>query len=131
MAGTDTPLMLAQRFGATLLTPVFVVDTDGTLFYYNKAAEEVLGRKFDETGSMPASTWSRLFLPTDEAGMPLLPEALPLMVALNENRPDFGTLFIRGIDNVNRSISVAALPITDKNSKLLGAVALFWENKSG
>ena len=128
MTENDSPLIHAQKFGATLTTPVFVVDRDGTLLYYNQAAEHVLGRKFDETGSMPASTWSRLFLPTDEAGMPLMPEALPLMVALNENHPACGTLWIRGIDNVQRCISVAAFPITDERPKLIGAVAFFWED---
>jgi PAS domain-containing protein len=130
MAEHDSPLIHAQKFGATLTTPVFVVDRDGTLLYYNKAAEHVLGRTFDETGSMAASTWSRLFLPTDEAGMPLMPETLPLMVALNESHPAYGTLWIRGIDNVQRCISVAAFPITDERPKLIGAVAFFWENST-
>ncbi len=128
MVENESPLMLAQKFGATLMTPVFVVDRDGTLLYYNKAAEQVLGRQFDETGSMPASTWSRLFLPTDEAGTPLMPETLPLMIALSENRPAHGTLWIQGIDNVRRSIAVSAFPITDERPKLIGAVAFFWEN---
>ena len=129
MAENDTPLILAQKFGATLMTPVFVIDRDGTMLYYNHAAEEVLGRKFDETGSMPASTWARLFLPTDEAGTPLMPETLPLMIALNENHPAHGTLWIQGIDNVRRSIAVSAFPITDARPKLIGAVAFFWEKK--
>jgi PAS domain-containing protein len=88
MAEHDSPLIHAQKFGATLTTPVFVVDRDGTLLYYNKAAEHVLGRTFDETGSMPASTWSRLFLPTDEAGMPLMPD---LLCRNDYDRPDFIT----------------------------------------
>jgi PAS domain-containing protein len=125
----DSPLVVAQKFAAMLTIPVFVVDRDGTLLFHNKAAGEVLGRSFDETGSMPASTWSRLFLPTDEQGTPLLPEDLPLMMTINENRAAHGTLWIEGIDNVRREISVASFPVTNQAGKLIGAVAVFWELK--
>ncbi len=127
MADTDSPLVHAQKFGETLTTPVFVVDPEGTLLYYNEPAGKVLGRKFDETGSMPASTWSRLFLPTDESGVPLLPEQLPLIIALQERQPAYGIIWVRGIDNVQREIAVSAFPITDENREVVGAVAFFWQ----
>ena len=127
MADTDSPLMHAQKFGETLTTPVFVVDPEGTLLYYNEPAGKVLGRKFDETGSMPASTWSRLFLPTDESGVPLLPEQLPLVIALQEHQPAYGRIWVRGIDNVQRAIAISAFPITDEKREVVGAVAFFWE----
>jgi len=131
MADIDSPLMHAQKFGETMTTPVFIVDPEGTLLFYNEPAGKVLGRKFDETGSMPASTWTRLFLPTDESGVPLLPETLPLMIALEENRPAYGKLWVRGIDNVQRAIAVSAFPITDEKPEVLGAVAFFWEVEKG
>lgn len=110
-----------------MTTPVFVVDPEGTLLFYNEPAGKVLGRTFDDTGSMPASTWSRLFLPTDESGVPLLPEELPLIIALQENRPAYGRIWVRGIDNVQRAIAISALPITGAKKEVLGAVAFFWE----
>lgn len=128
----ESPLTLAEKFAATLAVPVFVVDRDGTLLFYNKPAEHVLGRTFDETGSMPASTWARLFLPTDKNGVPLLPEDLPLMITLSEKRPAYGPLWISGIDNVRRAIAVASFPIMNQASnKMMGAVAVFWEQKEG
>jgi PAS domain-containing protein len=127
----DSPLTLARKFAASLTVPVFVVDRDGALLFYNKPAGEVLGRSFDETGSMPASTWSRLFLPTDEQGSPLLPEALPLMITITEKRAAHSTFWIEGIDNVRREISVASFPVTNETGKLIGAVAVFWELNGG
>jgi PAS domain-containing protein len=131
MPDIDPTLLHAQKFGETLTTPVFVVDPEGTLLFYNEPAGVVLGRKFDETGSMPASTWSRLFLPTDESGVPLLPEQLPLIIALQEHRPAYGRIWVRGIDNVQRAIAISAFPITNEKQDVVGAVAFFWEVEKG
>ena len=31
--------------------PIFLVDTEGNLLYYNEPAEAILGRRFSETGA--------------------------------------------------------------------------------
>jgi PAS domain-containing protein len=129
MTDTALPLVLARQFAETLTTSVFVVDRQGNLLYYNESAGRVLGRNFDETGSLPASSWTRLFLPTDESGVPLLPDMLPLMITLEEWRPAHGSFWIRGIDNISRLIEVASFPITDGTGSHLGAIAVFWETK--
>jgi PAS domain-containing protein len=49
---------------------LFVVDTNGTLLFYNEPAEAILGRRFDETGEMPESEWRRIFVAMDEQGVP-------------------------------------------------------------
>lgn len=125
------PITLAQEFASSMNTPVFIVDPEGNLLFYNEGAEKVLGRRFDQTGMMPASTWTRIFYPTDESGRPLLPEGLPLVTALSEHRPEFRTFWIQGIDNVRRLIGVAAVPITAADQRVVGAMALFWEVEKG
>ena len=40
-------------------------DPDGSLLFYNDAAEGLLGHRFDETGELLARQWSTMFLPTD------------------------------------------------------------------
>jgi len=127
MPSGEETLDLARRFGETLNVPVFLVDTEGNLLFYNQAAGVVLGRTFEDTGPMTASVWSRIFVPTDEAGSPLLPESLPLMIALTENRPSAGSLWIQGIDNILRHIKVAAFPLLSSEGQNLGAMAVFWE----
>jgi hypothetical protein len=118
----------ARRFAEVLEIPAFLVDTDGVLLFYNPPAAEILGRSYEETGPMAASVWGRLFIPTDESGIPQDPESLPLMVALTEKKPATGTLWIKGIDNATRHITVAAIPILGKENRLFGAIALFWES---
>jgi PAS domain-containing protein len=123
----DIEIILARHLASYLAMPIFMVDPEGNLIYYNEPAEAVLGQRFDETGAMPASEWATLFAPTDEEGTPLMPEDLPLVIALLEHRPAHRTFWIQGLDNTPRHIEVVALPIVGQAQRYLGAMAIFWE----
>ena len=120
-------LILARQFAGYVDVPMFLVDPDGTLLFYNEPAEVILGRRFDETGAMPASEWASKFEPVGDDGRPLPAEELPLMIALSRRRPAFRRFEIRGLDGVLRRLEVAAIPITGLKGEFLGAAALFWE----
>jgi PAS domain-containing protein len=125
-----TDLNLIQRtkdFANALAVPVFIVDRAGTLIFYNAPAENILGKRYSETGELQASAWTRLFIPTDEQGNPLLPEDLPLVRTLNEQRPAGLRFWIRGLDNELRHIEVTSFPLTTESGVFLGAAAMFWE----
>jgi PAS domain-containing protein len=47
-------LILTRQLASQLAMPVFLVDEAGALGSCNEAAEEILGRRFDETGAMTA-----------------------------------------------------------------------------
>ena len=123
-------IILARQFAGSLALPVFIVDPEGSLVFYNEPAEAILGLRFEETGEIAASEWSRVFVPTDEDGSPLTPETLPLVVAVNEQRPTLRRMWINGLDNVRRHIEVFAFPLTGIAKRHLGAVAVFWEVKN-
>ena len=129
MTSQHSSIEAARQFARILTVPVFLVDPDGDLLFYNSEAGRVLGRSFDETGPMAASVWGRIFIPSDENGNPLVPEALPLMVALAGKKPAAGSLWIKGIDNTARHITVTAFPIIGDQNESLGAMAVFWESK--
>lgn len=124
---TNDHLKHAERFAMGLTTPVFIIDPDGNVLYYNEAAGNILGRNFADTGQISASAWTRIFLPTDESENPLLPDSLPLMIALQDLKPNYGTMWIRGFDNVRRHIGVTAFPIMESTGVLIGAMAIYWE----
>jgi PAS domain-containing protein len=127
MAPELSLIQLTRQMAEALAVPVFIVDRAGTLLYYNPPAEGILGKSFAETGQMQASVWSRLFVPTDGEGTPLLPESLPLMATLNGERPATGRIWIRGLDNTARHIEISSFPLTTTAGVFLGAVAMFWE----
>jgi PAS domain-containing protein len=120
-------IILARQLAGYLSVPVFLVDPNGTLLFYNEPAEDLLGRRFDETGAMPAAEWSTVFAPLDNDGQPMPPDKLPLMIAMHKQRPACERFFIRGLDGVQRHVEVAAIPIHGVQGEFLGAAALFWE----
>ena len=59
-------IILTRQLAGYLSVPLFLVDPKGDLLYYNEPAEAILGRRFEETGAMPAKVWSSM-LPAVEA----------------------------------------------------------------
>jgi PAS domain-containing protein len=120
-------VILLRELADHLATPIFVVDVDGDLLFYNEPAERLLGGRFDETGMMPFEEWATVFNPTDEQDAPIAPEELPLAIALQKREPAQGHFWIRGLDGVRRELIVTAIPLAGQWGDHLGACAIFWE----
>ena len=127
MSQQEIETILCRHWASHLQTPVFLVDPEGTLLYYNEPAEPILGRRFSETGPMSAVEWSTAFKATDDNNVPLKPDELPLAIALAERRPAHKRFWIVGLDNVRRYIETTGIPIMGQADRFLGAVAFFWE----
>jgi len=119
-------LIVLKQVASYLATPIFLVDPEGNLLYYNEPAELVLGLRFDETGEMSMEEWSSVFVPENEDGSPMPAEELPLVIALREHRPAHAPFLITGLDGTRRSIATTAFPLLAQSGQDLGAVALFW-----
>ena len=127
MSQQEIETILCRHWASHLQTPVFLVDPEGNLLFYNEPAERILGRRFAETGSMSAAVWSTAFRTTDDNSVPIRPEDLPLSVALTERQPAHLRFWIVGLDNDRRYIETTALPLIGQAGRFLGAVAFFWE----
>lgn len=121
-------MVLLKQVASYLAMPIFVVDAEGALVYYNEPAEELLGHRYEEAGQLSLDLWGRLWTSTDSDGEPLPPERLPVAIAAREHRPAQDTLWIRGLDGVTRRITITAIPIDGRTSEHLGALAIFWES---
>jgi PAS domain S-box-containing protein len=119
--------ILVRHLGSRLAVPLFLVDTDGTLVFYNEAAEQLFGRRFDEAGEMTFDDWTTAFAVRDEAGRPIEIDEIPLVQALRKRRPAHSRFDITGLDGAVRTLEVAAFPLQGQGGTRLGAVALFWE----
>ena len=120
-------LILLRQLASHLSIPMFVIDAEGTLLFYNEPAEGMLGRRFDEAGEMRLDAWSTIFLPTDENGGRIPPEGLPLVIALRERRPVHRVIGITGLDGARKMIEITAFPLEGLGGRHLGAVAAFWD----
>ena len=128
MSQRPIEVILTRQLASTLAMPMFLVDPDGTLVFYNEPAEKVLGMRFDETGEMPAGEWATRWHPTERDGSPLDPARLPLMIAVAEKRPAHGEFWIRGVDDARRHLQATAIPLMRSGNEILGALVIFWES---
>jgi PAS domain-containing protein len=118
-------LILARNFTSSLSTPAFLVDEEGVLVFYNEAAGQLLGKRFEEAGSMGPDEWGSEFGPFDDSGTPIPIDELPLTIALRQGTPAHSNLTIRSLDGSTHDIQVSALPIVTKDGSR-GALAFFW-----
>jgi PAS domain-containing protein len=125
-------LILSRGLASSIATPMFLVDPEGTLVYFNEAAEQVLGQTYPEAGEMARDEWSTAFAAEDpDNGDKLDPQTLPLMVALTDRIPAHRRMAITALDGERRMISLTALPLFARTDEFVGAVAIFWQEDEG
>ena len=125
--GLPIQIILTRQLAGYLSVPLFLVDPKGDLLFYNEPAEAILGRRFDETGAMPAAVWSSMLPALDDQGQPIPSAERPLMITVTQHRPVYKRFFLQGMNGVRREIEVASIPILGLQGEFLGAAALFWE----
>lgn len=103
-----------------------IADAEGTLVFYNEAAEEVVGRPFSEAGEMPVDEWTASFEPRTATGEPMPAERRPARIALDERRPAHQVFRITSSDGVARDVAVTAFPLFAHAEEFVGIVAIFW-----
>ena len=130
MAQHEIELILLKLVASYLVTPIFLVDLEGNLLFYNEPAEKLLGERYDETGEMPLAEWATKFTPTDADGRVLEPDELPLVTAVQHRLPAHGAFYIVGLDGVRRRLQVTAFPLVGQGDRGLGSVAIFWEDSA-
>ncbi|MBK9106787.1 MAG: hypothetical protein IPL92_20055 [Saprospiraceae bacterium] len=119
-------IILNRQLADCLAIPVFITDTVGNLLFYNEPAEEILGKRYQDTGEMKVEEWSMFFLSKDEKGKLLEPEDLPLVKTLLNQLPYFKTFWIESLKGKSEKISVSSYPIIGRAGIFVGAVAIFW-----
>lgn len=125
MPGRPLQLILARNLLSSLSTPAFLVDAEGNVLFFNEAAGAMLGRRYEETGTMLLGEWSSTFGPFDDDGEAIPFQDLPLTAALRGNRPAHAGFRIRSATGVEHEIEASALPIIG-DSNFHGAMVVFW-----
>jgi PAS domain-containing protein len=114
---------------SALSTPAFLVDEGGLLVFYNEAAGILLGKRFEEVGTVGAQEWGSMFGPFDSGGEPIPYDELPLVSAVRSGRPAHATLTIRAAGGAEHLVEASAFPILTAHGSQ-GAIAVFWPLQS-
>lgn len=118
-------IILNRQLADCMAIPVFITDTAGNLLFYNEPAEEILGKRFEDTGEMAVTEWGTIFKNKDDYGSILPTEELPLVKTLAKQLPFHKTFWIESLQGKAERISVTSYPIIGRSGKFLGAVAIF------
>jgi PAS domain-containing protein len=118
-------LILARNLLSSLSTPAFLANRSNDIIFYNEAAGALLGRRFEESGTMSAAEWVNDFGPLDERGEPIPVEEQPVTVALRANRAAHARHRIRSLGGAVHDVEVSGMPIIG-SSGFHGAMVFFW-----
>lgn len=129
MAAHEIEIILSRQWADSLAIPAFLTDMQGNLIFYNKPAEEILGKRFEDTGPMPKSEWSLMFNPRKNRDDNVSPEEIALVRTLRTQQPAQGSLWIDSLDGKQHSLNVTSFPIIGMSGGNLGAIAIFWKNE--
>ena len=118
-------LILARNLLSSISTPAFLVGEEGTLLFYNEAAGALVGRRFEESGTMSAQEWTTEFGPFDANDQPMRYDDVPITQKLRQGRPAHGTFRICVAGGNHEDVHVSAIPIIG-NDGASGAIVIFW-----
>jgi PAS domain-containing protein len=118
-------LILARNLLSSLSTPAFLASQTNDIIFYNDAAGALLGRRFEERGTLSAEEWLNDFGPLDERGEPIPLEEQPITMALRANRAAHARHLIRSIGGAVHAVEVSGMPIMGANG-FNGAMVFFW-----
>jgi PAS domain-containing protein len=120
-------MILLRQLAGYLTIPIWMMDAEGNLVYYNDSAESLLGVRFDDVGPIHADQLGEIFRVTDLHGAPLPDSTLPVVVTLNKRAPAHAEIRFCSIDGVWRDVEVSAIPLEGQGGRFLGVLATFWE----
>ena len=86
----------------------------------------LLGKRFEELGTVGPEEWGALFGPFDESGEPIPYDELPLVVAVRNGRPAHAELRRSARPTApSHAVEASAFPILTAHGSQ-GAIAIFW-----
>jgi PAS domain-containing protein len=124
------PLILARELAANLATPMFLLDQDGTLVFYNEAAELMIGKTYAEVGAITGSDFGDLLNAADLDGSPIRKRDTPVGIAFNQREPTHLKMRATPLGSGEQQTwEVTAYPLFGRAGDMHGVLTVFWEAK--
>jgi hypothetical protein len=131
-APRSLPLILARELAANLATPMFLIDGDGILVYYNEAAELMLGKSYAELGAVTAADFGDMLRIEETDGSPMRKRDSPPGIAMLERKAAHRRMHAVTLDGTERRVEweITAYPLIGGNDEMHGVLTVFWEATS-
>jgi PAS domain-containing protein len=123
------PLILARELAANLATPMFLIDAEGILVYFNEAAELLLGKSYGEVGGITALEFGAMLELGNVDGTPMRRRDSPAGVAFYEREPSHRTLLATTLEGARQPFEVTAYPLFGHVDEMHGVLTVFWRAK--
>lgn len=120
------PLIVAREFASNVAVPVFLVDADNELVFYNEAAQIAFGQPFALPGTLKHGDWSETFKPTRPDGSDYPRAELPVVIALEQRRPAHGVMQVQAPDGARVVVDITAIPLWSSPEEFAGVMAIGW-----
>jgi PAS domain-containing protein len=124
--GPSLPLILARELAANLATPMYLIDAEGTLVFFNEAAELMLGRRYSEVGPITALEFGTMLEPAYLDGTPMRRRDSPAGVAFYRHEPCHRTLLATTLEGTREQFEVTAYPLFGHVGDMHGVLTVFW-----
>jgi PAS domain-containing protein len=121
------PLILARELAANLATPMFLLDADGMLVFFNDAAALLIGKSFGDLGEIHSSEFGAMLDLATPEGEPVRRRDSPAGVALLERRPAHKQLRVNTYNGTRILVQATAFPLFGTTGEMHGVVSVFWE----
>ncbi len=123
------PLILARELAANLATPMFLIDAEGILVFFNEAAELLLGKTYGDIGGISALEFGAMLELANVDGTPLRRRDSPAGVAFYDREPAHRTLLATTLDGTRHPFEVTAYPLFGHVGEMHGVLTVFWRAK--
>lgn len=126
-APRSLPLILARELSANLATPMFLIDAEGTLVFYNEAAELMLGKQQSELGEIVANEFGDMLHVENLDGARVENKDTPAGIAYFSHEPAHQKLWVTTLDGRRTLVESTAYPLFGRTGEMHGVLSVFWE----
>lgn len=129
MEGTQhrpVALLMARELAANMSMPMFLVDEEARLVFFNEAAQSLFGAPYGEVGPLGRGQWSQRFQPLAADGSVMPRSEMPLVIAVEECRPAHAVQSVLQGDGSRIVIDLTAIPLFSHDGVFGGAMVVFW-----
>ena len=117
-------LILARNLISEISLAALVCDPEGAVVFFNDAAGELLGRRFDELGPLTHEEWNANFVFRDAPLRSSPQDHLPSTAIAGDGHPQYGRTRLQGRADVIDAEFVE-FPLSTIEG-LRGAIVLLW-----